>query len=74
MKAKQVLTDYFIIRYEMNPETYGVYQDSLVFSGNTSIGKSNKIGAYIGFKVKNREEILVKAASSFVSLEGAEKI
>lgn len=64
---------YFIIRYEMNPETYGVYQDSLVFSGNTSIGKSNKIGAYIGFKVKNREAILVKAASSFVSLEGAEK-
>ncbi len=64
---------YFIIRYEKNPEKYGVYQDSLVLSGKTSIGESIKIGAYIGFRVKDKESVLIKAASSFVSFEGAEK-
>lgn len=64
---------YFVIRFEGNPQEYGVYQDSLVLSGKTSVGKAEKIGAYVGFKVKAEEKILVKAASSFVSLDGAEK-
>lgn len=64
---------YFVIRFEKMPEECGVYQDSLVYKQRVFIGKEDNIGAFIGFRVRKGEQILVKAASSFVSIEGAEK-
>jgi predicted alpha-1,2-mannosidase len=62
---------YFVLRFEKEPSTYGVYQDSLVYSKQKSIGKKCNIGAFIGFKVAAHEKVMVKAGSSFTDMKGA---
>jgi predicted alpha-1,2-mannosidase len=62
---------YFVVRFEKEPSTYGVYQDSLIYSKRKSIGKKYNIGAYIGFQVAAQEKVMVKVGSSFTDQEGA---
>ena len=62
---------YFVVRFEKEPSTYGVYQDSLVYSKQKSIGKKYNIGAFIGFKVAAHEKVMVKVGSSFTDMKGA---
>ena len=64
---------YFVVKFEKTPVTFGVFKDSVAYWGKTSIGKQLHIGAFVGFKVRAHERILVKAASSFTSIQGAIK-
>ena len=64
---------YFVVKFEKTPVTFGVFKDSVAYWGKTSIGKQLHIGAFVGFKVCAHERILVKAASSFTSIQGAIK-
>lgn len=64
---------YFIVRFKEQPESFGVYQDSIIYEGKTSINNNKHIGAFVRFKVKNSNPLIVKAASSFTGLEGARK-
>lgn len=62
---------YFVVKFTKDIESYGVYQDSVIYYGQKSIGGKIDIGAFIKFKVNKNEQVLVKAASSFTGLEGA---
>lgn len=62
---------YFVVSFQEDPISYGTYQDTLVYEGSTSIGNKKNIGAFIRFKVAPQQQILVKASSSFTSVEGA---
>ncbi len=63
---------YFIVKYTNEIESYGTYCNNTLYPGNTQIANAKNIGVYIAFKRdKEREPIIVKAASSFVSIEGA---
>lgn len=64
---------YFVVKFEKTPVTFGVFKDSVAYWGKTSIGKQFHIGAFVGFKVRAHERILVKAASSFTSIQGTIK-
>lgn len=50
---------HFIVQFNKQITDHGIYRDAPA------------IGAYIGFDVQEGEEVLVKAASSFVSMKGA---
>lgn len=62
---------YFVVKYQEEPQSYGVYQDSTRYQGRQSIGKKKNIGAFIRFKVAPHQQLIVKASSSFTSMEGA---
>lgn len=64
---------FFIVQYENEIEDYGMYRGDSLFSRQKQIAKAVGIGAYIRFKVDKEEPILVKAASSFTDMEGAQK-
>lgn len=62
---------YFVIRFQKEIASYGVYEGSQVHHGKASISNKANIGAFIRFKVNKGEQLLVKAASSFTDREGA---
>ncbi len=63
---------HFLVEYEKEASSYGVYRADSVFEERTDIG-GPLIGAYIEFDVTAGEELLAKVASSFVDIEGALK-
>lgn len=64
---------HFVIEYQKDITDIGTFCGDSIFRGNTVISNKEGIGVYIGFDVEPGEEVLVKAASSFVSNEGAVK-
>ncbi len=50
---------------------YGVFKADSLYASAHQISNAPKIGAYLEFDVKQGEEVLVKAASSFVDAKGA---
>lgn len=64
---------YFIISYQKEITAFGTFRGDSLFPGQTSIAQGEKIGAYIRFDVTPQESVLVKAASSFTNLCGAQK-
>lgn len=64
---------HFVIEYQKDITDIGTFCGDSIFRGNTVISNKEGIGVYIGFDVEADEEVLVKAASSFVSNEGAVK-
>lgn len=50
---------------------YGTFHGDKIYNGKKKIGDKKGIGAYVSFNVKERDQIAVKVASSFTSLEGA---
>lgn len=66
---------YFIIQYENELEEYGTFRKDSLFSGQQQIAGGTGIGAYIRFKTEAHKErqIIVKAASSFTDMEGAQR-
>ena len=63
---------HFVIKYTNEIESFGTYCKDTLYAGNTQIGNAKGIGLYISFKRDKQEApIIVKAASSFVSIEGA---
>lgn len=63
---------HFILRYRDKLEEFGTYHYDTLFAGETAIGHKHGIGLYVKFRRQSPEDpILVKAASSFVDIEGA---
>lgn len=62
---------HFIIQFEKKLTDYGTYKGDSLFPRTTRIEKAPQIGLYIEFDVDRGEEVLIKAASSFVGKEGA---
>lgn len=64
---------HFVIEFQKDITDIGTFCGDSIFRGNTAIYNKERIGIYIGFDVEFGEEVLVKAASSFVSNDGAVK-
>lgn len=64
---------YFVINYNKETTDFGTFRGDSIFSGEQILAKGHKIGAYIGFEVKEGEQILIKASSSFTNMENAQK-
>lgn len=62
---------HFVVETAKKPVATGTYQGCEVDSARRSIGYSPQIGAYVELDVNAGETIVVKAASSFVSADGA---
>lgn len=63
---------HFVVTYQKELIDFGTFCEDSIFPKQTQIDNRKEIGAYLHFHVSADEEILVKAASSFTSLEGAE--
>lgn len=64
---------HFVIEFQKDITDIGTFCGDSISHGNTAIYNKERIGVYIGFDVESGEEVLVKAASSFVSNDGAVK-
>ena len=63
---------YFIVRIEkVKPNEYGVYTQEDIQPGVLEIKDKPDLGAYIGFKVKKGEQVIVRVAVSFTGFDGA---
>lgn len=64
---------HFVIDYQHDLCDYGTFQGDSVYSRHTRIGDARNIGVYLCFNVKDNEQILLKAGSSFTDRAGAER-
>lgn len=64
---------HFVLEYQKEISEFGTFCNDSVFPESMSIANKKGIGIYIGFDVKQDEQVLVKIASSFVSHDGALK-
>jgi predicted alpha-1,2-mannosidase len=64
---------YFVVKIEKSFEKYGVYSQDNVMKDQIKIENEPNLGAYISFKVKRGEKIIIKVGTSFVSIEEARK-
>lgn len=62
---------HFVVRFLKKITGFGVFRGDSIFPAREAIGNACGIGAYVEFDVNEGENLLVKAASSFVSAEGA---
>lgn len=62
---------YFVVRFQSEIESFGTFQDETSFENQSRISNKKHIGAYIKFRMPADKTIIVKAASSFTSMEGA---
>lgn len=62
---------HFVVRFQKKITGFGVFRGDSIFPARDAIGNACGIGAYVEFDVHEGESLLVKAASSFVSVEGA---
>ncbi len=64
---------HFIIQLENEIEAYGTFDADGVYGGNASKSGGKAIGAFVKLKLDGEKPVIVKAASSFTDIEGAEK-
>lgn len=64
---------YFVVSYQNDVTGFGTFQGDSIFAEQTTISNKEKIGAYIRFNVSQGEQVLIKAASSFTNMEGAQR-
>lgn len=62
---------WFVIEFDREPTAYGTFSADTTTPSATSAADKPGIGAYISFPVEKGETAVVKAASSFTSMEGA---
>lgn len=68
---------WFVIEYEDEPVEIGTFRADTLFAGQPSVRGGEGIGAYLRFRLKaasagRKSVLMVKAASSFTSIEAAE--
>jgi len=63
---------WFYVKIQRKTDKRGTFDGGKIFSTDTISNKKN-IGAYLGFRLKNGEQIQVTIGTSFSSLEGARK-
>ncbi len=64
---------YFVVQFDRDIKTFGVYQGDKVFKGNDQIANKKDLGAYVSFTVQKNEEVHVRVGTSFTSIEHARK-
>ncbi|MBK7103742.1 MAG: GH92 family glycosyl hydrolase [Ignavibacteriae bacterium] len=64
---------YFVIRFEVPIQEFGVYQGQNIFKNKYEISNQEKIGAFIDFSNSSNKIINVRIGTSFVSIENARK-
>ncbi len=62
---------HFLVQLQKKITGYGTFQGDSLVPRALQIGNAAQIGMYIEFEVEAGEEVLIKAASSFVDMEGA---
>ena len=62
---------WFVVQVKKQPVSYGVYTEDKIERGVKVIQNKKNSGAFLSFPVKAGEQVLVKVASSFVSVNGA---
>ncbi len=70
---KAGFSGYFVVKYDRTPSSYGAFCGDQVYPGQTQIGYQQNIGFYLCFDTHRDDQILVKAASSFNDVEGAQR-
>ncbi len=64
---------YFVIKFDKSLQNFGVYQENTPKYKQNKIKDEKNIGGFVAFQVNAGDELLVKAASSFTSIEQARK-
>jgi len=64
---------YFVVQFDRDIKTFGVYQGDKVFKGTHQIANKKDLGAYVSFTVQKNEEVYVRVGTSFTSIEHARK-
>lgn len=62
---------YFVIRFQDEVESYGTFEEETVHENEIQISNKKNIGVFVKFKLPETKQILIKAASSFTSINGA---
>lgn len=63
--------NYFIVQFDKDFDVTTTWKDDKLVSGQLEV-TSDHAGAVVGFKLKNKEAVYAKVASSFISFEQAE--
>jgi predicted alpha-1,2-mannosidase len=64
---------YFVMKLEKKADSYGIYTEDEIRSGQLQSGKQPNSGAYFSFRVKGGEQVRAKVGTSFVSIEQARR-
>ena len=64
--------NYFVLEFDKDFQVYNTWSDGWKISENTE-NQGNHVGAVIGFATQKGEQVNVKVASSFISLEQAQR-
>ena len=64
---------HFVVELRKKISGYGTFSGDTLFNASAELGGRPVVGAYLAFEVEAGEEVLVKAASSFVDEAGAER-
>ncbi len=62
---------YFIIKFDKPIKTYGTWNNDSIFKSLSSLKAKRRLGAYVNFNTKPGEQLKVKIATSFISLDQA---
>ena len=63
--------NYFVIQFDKDFDLNSTWKDNQFVNNELEI-KSNHVGAVVGFKLKSKESVYAKVASSFISFEQAD--
>lgn len=63
--------NYFVVQFDKDFDLTTLWKDNALVNGQLEI-TSEHTGAIVGFKLKNKESVYAKIASSFISFEQAE--
>lgn len=63
--------NYFVVQFDKNFDLTSAWKDNALVNDQLEI-TSNHVGAIVGFKLKAKESVYAKVASSFISFEQAE--
>lgn len=64
--------NYFVAQFDKDFELQHTWTDGYTLQKNSTDSEADHVGAIVGFKTKRGEQVTVKVASSFISLEQAE--
>lgn len=62
---------YFVVRFDTEIESYGVFENETIQENQSRISDKANIGAYVKLKLPKDRKVIVKAASSFTSIDAA---
>lgn len=64
---------YFVVKFDADFEEFGTFSMSGVEAGRVEAKGHKELGAYVRFKSTSNKEVTAKAATSFTSIDGAQR-